>query len=113
MPKQIPLAVRQHRIDWAAWYTDKTLYDPRTLQPSDAPVELQWFQSSKRRGVYISVDRMRRRHSHDMRFPFGVFQQVQRLALMTREQRDQQAGSRAADQLMYQMAGELLDCCAR
>lgn len=101
MPKQIPLAARQHRLDWAAWYTDKTLYEPSTLQPTNAAVELQWFASFKRRGVYVSADRKKTRHI--------VEPEVRSLALMTRERRDLQAGFQAALQLTSQMAGELLD----
>ena len=43
-PRHTPLASKQLRDH--AWTTDKVLYDTSTLKPTEAAVELQWFEES-------------------------------------------------------------------
>jgi hypothetical protein len=77
-PRHTPLASKQLRDH--AWTTDKVLYDTSTLKPTEAAVELQWFEEST--GVWISADRTKKRNI--LTFPWGVFDQVERLSLKPR-----------------------------
>jgi hypothetical protein len=102
-PRHTPLASKQLRDH--AWTTDKVLYDTSTLKPTEAAVELQWFEEST--GVWISADRTKKRNI--LTFPWGVFDQVERLSLKPRWVRDRLAAHRAALALLHQMADQLLD----
>ena len=102
-PRHTPLASKQLRDH--AWTTDKVLYDTSTLKPTEAAVELQWFEEST--DVWISADRTKKRNI--LTFPWGVFDQVERLSLKPRWVRDRLAAHRAALALLHQMADQLLD----